>query len=59
MMADFEAAPAQTFPPPQRQRSRGRFRFNVSKYIELYYNMRRMHSSIGYNAPCDLDRDVA
>ena len=29
------------------------------KYIELYYNTRRMHSSIGYNAPCDLERDVA
>ena len=29
------------------------------KYIELYCNTRRMHSSIGYNAPCDLERDVA
>ena len=29
------------------------------KCIELYYNTRRMHSSIGYNAPCDLERDVA
>ena len=29
------------------------------KYIELYYNTRRMHSSIGYNAPCDLERDIA
>ena len=29
------------------------------KYIELYYNTRRMRSSIGYNAPCDLERDVA
>lgn len=29
------------------------------KYIELYYNTRRMHSSIGYNAPCNLERDVA
>lgn len=27
--------------------------------IELYCNRRRMHSSIGYNAPCDLERDVA
>ena len=32
---------------------------DVLKYIELYYNTRRMHSSIGYNAPCDLERDVA
>lgn len=29
------------------------------KYIELYYNRQRMHSSIGYNAPCDLERGVA
>ena len=29
------------------------------KYIELCCNRRRMHSSIGYNAPCDLERDVA
>ena len=32
---------------------------DVFKYIELYYNRRRIHSSIGYNAPCDLERDVA
>lgn len=27
--------------------------------IELYCNRQRMRSSIGYNAPCDLERDVA
>ena len=32
---------------------------NVFKYIELYYNRQRMHSSIGYNAPCDPKRDAA
>lgn len=32
---------------------------DVFEYIELYYNRQRMHSSIGYNAPCDLERDVA
>ena len=31
---------------------------DVSKYIELYCNRRRMHSSIGHSAPCDLERDV-
>lgn len=31
---------------------------DVFKYIELYYNRRRMHSSIGHSAPCDLERDV-
>lgn len=32
---------------------------DIFKRIELYYNTRRMHSSIGYAAPCDLERDVA
>ena len=32
---------------------------DVFKCVELCYNRRRMHSSIGYNAPCDLERDVA
>ena len=32
---------------------------DVFKYIEPCCNRRRMHSSIGYNAPCDLERDVA
>lgn len=32
---------------------------DVFKYIELYRNRQRVHSSIGYNAPCDLERDVA
>ena len=31
----------------------------VFKYIELYYNTQRMHSSLGYRAPCDLGRGVA
>lgn len=31
---------------------------DVFKCIEFYRNTRRMHSSIGYNAPCDLERDV-
>lgn len=29
------------------------------EYVELYCNRQRMHSSIGCNAPCDLERDVA
>ena len=29
------------------------------EYIEPYCNRRRMHPSIGCNAPCDLERDVA
>ena len=32
---------------------------NVLKRIEPCCNRRRIHSSIGYNAPCDPERDVA
>ena len=32
---------------------------DVFKYIEPCYNRQRMHSSIGHNAPCDLERDAA
>ena len=32
---------------------------DVLKYIELHCNRQRMHSSIGHNAPCDLERDAA
>lgn len=32
---------------------------DVFEYIEPYCNRQRMHSSIGCNAPCDLERDVA
>ncbi len=31
----------------------------VFKYIEPCCNTRKAHSSIGYNAPCDLKRDAA
>lgn len=39
-------------------KTRGEAKRDVFKYIELYCNRRRMHSSIGYSAPCDLERDV-
>ena len=32
---------------------------DVLKHIDPCCNGQRMHSSIGYNAPCDLERDVA
>lgn len=32
---------------------------DIFKYIELYYNRQRMHSSIGHIAPCDLECDAA
>lgn len=32
---------------------------DVLKYIEPCCNRQRMRSSIGYNAPCELERDIA
>lgn len=39
-------------------KTRGEAKQDVFKCIELYCNRQRMHSSIGYSAPCDLERDV-
>ena len=39
-------------------KTRGEAKQDVFKRIELYCNRQRMHSSIGYNAPCDLERDA-
>lgn len=43
----------------KKHRTREEAKQEVFKYIELYYNKQRMHSSIGYNAPCDLEREAA
>ena len=43
----------------KRYKTRDEARQDIFKYIELYYNRVRMHSAIGYNAPCDLERDAA
>ena len=40
-------------------KTREEAKWDVLKCIELCYNRQRMHSSIGYNAPCDLERDAA
>lgn len=42
-----------------RPQDEGEAKQDAFKYIELYYSRQRMRSSIGYNAPCDLERDVA
>lgn len=43
----------------ERQGPREKAKRGAFKYIELYYNKRRMRSAIDYNAPCDLERYVA
>lgn len=34
-------------------------RQEIFKYIELYYNTKRMHSTLGYMSPCDFERQSA
>ena len=41
------------------RKTREEAKLDAFKHIKLHCNRRRMHSSIGYNAPCDLERDVA
>lgn len=43
----------------EKYKTREAARQEVFKYIELYYNRQRMHSALGYSAPCDLERDAA
>ena len=31
----------------------------IFKYIELYYNRRRIHSSLGYKSPLEYERQSA
>jgi transposase InsO family protein len=33
--------------------TRNRARFAVAEYIEVFYNRKRMHSSIGYRTPLE------
>ena len=63
----WDNAPAEPlFKTPERElasgkgcKTRGEGEAGRVRIIELYCNRRRMRSSIGYNAPCDLERDVA
>ena len=60
-------APAESlFKTPEREpvngkgcKTREEAKQDAFEYIEPCYNRRRMRSSIGYNAPCNLERDIA
>jgi transposase InsO family protein len=41
----------ETFP------TRARARFAVADYIEVFYNRKRLHSSLGYRTPAEVYRD--
>lgn len=37
--------------------TRARARFAVADYIEVFYNRKRLHSSLGYRTPAEVHRD--
>jgi transposase InsO family protein len=37
--------------------TRARARFAVADYIEVFYNRKRLHSSLGYRTPAEAHRD--
>jgi len=43
----------------QRWASRTELRAAVFEYIEVFYNRRRLHSSIGYKTPAEVENDYA
>ena len=39
--------------------ARGEAKRDIFKYIELYYNRARMHSTVGYMSPVEYERQYA
>jgi len=40
------------FPSPQAAKSA------IFEYLETFYNIRRLHSSLGYRSPADFEEDT-
>jgi putative transposase len=43
----------------RRYRTRAEARLDVFEYLEVFYNRRRLHSSLGYLSPVDYERKMA
>jgi len=41
-----------------RYATRAQARLDIVDWIEGFYNQRRIHSSIGYRTPADLEREL-
>ena len=59
LVESFFKTPERELASGKGYKTREESKRDVFKYIELYYNRQRMRSSIGYNAPCELERDIA
>ena len=59
LVESFFKTPERELASGKGYKTREEAKQDVFKYIELYYNRQRMRSSIGYNAPCELERDIA
>jgi len=55
MEAFFSTLKTECFPDNQVFASRTEARREIFEYMELYYNSRRLHSTLGYQTPCQYE----
>ena len=55
--AFFSTLKTECFPENQVFASRAKARREIFEYIELYYNNQRLHSALGYKAPCQYETE--
>ena len=55
--AFFSTLKTECFPDNQVFASRAQARREIFEYIEVYYNNQRMHSALGYKAPCQYETE--
>ena len=55
--AFFSTLKTECFPDNQSFASRAQARREIFEYIEVYYNNQRLHSALGYKAPCQYETE--